>query len=329
MSRELFFLSFFVVLYNSASSLFYMDIYNILVFSIFFENITQILYHSVIIFSIFSIFIKKNLFFLAFVSNIIGLLFHKYELIDVILFEFLLFNDLFPATNPLSLKLFIQFFIFSILMGLYFSKKRNILITFNLVLLASILLTQTLYHKVFAINLASNFQQKLQLEVEEKIMGDYFFEYCNLTGSNCYEYKIEEYFSKSTNEEIKYGFSLNFVEKMEVNSSIIGYDPIFFNNALYKKYNTGEFYLIDDGNSIYHELSIFFEEYDSLVAIYKSDENIKIMFNVNHYTNGFRKYLLFFYFYSSLMMFIWYFMGLFLLNKHYNIFLKKERKKEC
>lgn len=192
--------------------------------------------------------------------------------------------------------------------------------------MGAILVTLTLYHVLISVNLTSIYQKQRLHEIENIVqmpINEYNAE-CKYQKISCYQFErldaLGSYINGSTMtvEESSYGFNLSFIMDMINGDMIIGYDPLFISNGTRKNILSGTSVRIGQGDTEYNEISVFFEEFDSIVVIYYFNDKYRIMYEVDEYTRNFKKFVGAFYIFSSFMMLIWYYSMLYLYDIHNN-----------
>lgn len=262
------------------------------------ESIVQSIYHTSFLLFFYIAYKKKYNINTLIITVMFGVVLFHYEIVDVILFEALYNIGAFPATNPLSLKLFLQFLSVSFLVYVLIHKKRNFTVIFGTVSGLGILFTMLLYHTLFIqylikptqeYNLNYIYEQLHEKNIDHKL-------FCEKMEYICY-----------TEENELLLVLDNYIENDEY---IAGYDPLIINSFRHGSIETPPNKISSSGefSQIYYFFENIIVEWDAAFLYYKASENKKILIiDIYNYIKFFRSSLFSFYTISLFMLYFWFF----------------------
>lgn len=267
------------------------------------ESIVQVLYHSTFIFFLLVAIFKKFNFLMFFLSLFLGYILFYFEIIDVLLFEYFYELGLFPATNPLSLKLMLQFISVFLIVFVYLNGHRSFTIIFSIFSGFGILFVMLLYHSVFINTIIKPTQEyNLDYLYEQIIENDNLSYLCGRDRYICLQDK--------NNGIIK---TLSYY--INENEYATGYDPLIINSFRVGKKGEkpSELKFKKGFSQNYQEFEKIIVEWDASFIYYKGTENQILLIDIYNYIYFFRGSLFAFYFISIVMLYFWFF-GLIKIN---------------
>lgn len=287
-----------------------------------FENMAQWIYHASAIFFLGVAITKRFSSSLYCGSLIIGSILFEFEILDVLVFEYLLKNNILPATNPLTVKLLFQMVVFGLLIFNIFRNGRiNLVSLFSSLIMGGILVVMFIYHLIFAAGMGPIFQERNLKLMETYMTGSErdFRDYCIKLNLSCYTFNdgIHDVY-----ETKKYYVDIDLFRSIDKGEVLIGYDPLITKSARIIK--DQKEVRLKPNSKIALELENFFVEYDAAFGFYNAGSYQRMVFDVDNYQNLFRTYVKNFYVMATFMLLFWFFGGIILTDFHYKKILRKK-----